>query len=444
MNFTRASLRRKLAGLAELAGTPQRIIVAFSGGLDSMVLLHALATGAKVGNETLFAVHITHGLHEDSDDWLRFCESVAGELGVEFASLEAVVDRSTGQGLEAAARRARYGALRNFVSRNDWLFSAHHRDDQAETLLLNLMRGSGPAGLAGIGEVQPIAEGWLVRPLLDYSRRDLLAYAERFELTWIDDPSNEDRSFDRNYLRHEILPRLDERWPEASTRLQRSAVLASEAATMLDQLAELDRQNLGERPDALSLSGLLALPAERQRNLLRYIVRELGLPPPPAAVLASVVNELIPASEDAQPLVRWAGAEVRRYRDRVYVLAAEEDGFSPEPRKIESGSADLGHALGRLELRPGAARGLSDAVVNSGLTVRYREGGEKLKIDNQMHTKKLKSLLQEEGVVPWMREKLPLIYSSGELVAVADLWIAAHAASEPGTAVHWVDRPPLY
>ena len=215
MNFTRASLRRKLAGLAELAGTPQRIIVAFSGGLDSMVLLHALATGAKVGNETLFAVHINHGLHEDSDDWLRFCESVAGELGVEFASLAAVVDRSTGPGLEAAARRARYGALRNFVSRNDWLFSAHHRDDQAETLLLNLMRGSGPAGLAGIGEVQPIAEGWLVRPLLDYSRRDLLAYAERFELTWIDDPSNEDRSFDRNYLRHEILPRLDERWPEA-------------------------------------------------------------------------------------------------------------------------------------------------------------------------------------------------------------------------------------
>ena len=444
MSFTRESLRRKLAGLAELAGTPGRLIVAFSGGLDSTVLLHALATGAKVADESLLAVHVNHGLNENSNDWLRSCESVAGELGVPFESMDAIVDRSDGQGLEAAARHARYGVLRRFVTDSDWLLSAHHRDDQAETLLLNLMRGSGPAGLAGIGEVQPVAEGWLVRPLLDYSRRDLLEYAERFGLTWIDDPSNEDRSFDRNYLRHEILPRLDERWPKASTRLRRSAVLASEAATMLDQLAELDRQNLGERPDVLSLTGLLALPGERQRNLLRYVVRELGLPSPPAAVLTSVVNELVLASEDAQPLVQWAGAEVRRYRDRVYVLAARDDGFSPEPQEIRSGRADLGPDLGRLELRPGAAKGLSDAVVNSGLTVRYREGGEKLKIDNQIYTKKLKSLLQEEGVVPWMRERLPLIYSGDQLVAVGDLWIASDAFSTPGVGIRWSERPALH
>ena len=444
MSFSRKSLLGKLTGLAELAGPPDRMIVAFSGGLDSTVLLHALATSADAPGAQILAVHIDHGLQEGSGAWTEHCSRVAHELGVEFAGLSVDVDLESGQGVEGAARTARYDALRPLVARGDWLLSAHHKDDQAETLLLNLMRGSGPAGLAGIGEVQPFSSGWLVRPLLAYARRELCDYATRHHLKWIDDPSNEDRSLDRNYVRHEVLPVLEERWPGSSDRLRLSATLAGEAANLLDQLAEDDRANLGHRPDALSLARLRAMPAARQRNLLRYLIRELGLPSPPAKVLQSIVDDLVPAREDAQPLVEWPGAKVRRYRDAVYLLPGDTPLPAAGEMPFGGGRADLGPGLGQLTLQPRAGIGLRDSIVQAGLCVRFREGGEEIKLIGQTHTKKLKKLLQEEGVVPWMRDRLPLIYAGGELVAVADLWIAEGAASEPGPAVHWLDRPPLH
>jgi tRNA(Ile)-lysidine synthase len=292
--------------------------------------------------------------------------------------------------------------------------------------------------------VQPFAEGWLVRPLLSYSRRELQDYATAEGLAWIDDPSNEDRQFDRNYLRHEVMPRLEKRWPEASGRLLQSALLAGEAATMLDQLADTDLQSLSDRPERLSLAGLRALSSERQRNLLRYVVRELGLPAPPSRQLWSIVDDLIPAREDAQPLVEWPGVEVRRYRDCVYILAATPAAADDGSFVVPGNEIELGPGMGELLLRPGAAVGLSDAVVGRGLEVRYRQGGEEIKPVDQQYTKKLKKLLQEEGVVPWMRDRLPLVYSGNELVAVGDLWLAADAVSKPGTAVTWKNRPPIH
>jgi len=443
VSFDRQSLLRKLTGLADLAGQPSRLVVGFSGGLDSTTLLHALA--GDTGNGTpVLAVYVDHGLHDDSVNWGKQCKSVAQQMGVEFQSLVVRVDKDSGQGIEGAARAARYDALRDVVRNGDWLLSAHHKDDQAETLLLNLLRGSGPAGLAGIGEVQPFSDGWLVRPLLSYSRSELRNYATEHELSWIDDPSNEDRQFDRNYLRHEVLPKLEQRWPEASSRLRQSALLASEAAGLLDQLADADLQTLAERPDRLSLDGLRALPSARQRNLLRYVVRELGLPAPPSGQLTSIVTDLIPARDDAQPVVQWTGTEVRRYRDRVYLLPAMAGSEDSSPRWITGNALELGHGMGELRLETGAGTGLGENVVAAGLEVRFRQGGEEIKVLKQSHTKKLKKLLQEEGVVPWMRERLPLLYSNGELVAVADLWIASAAASEPGTAVHWKNRPPIH
>ena len=188
--------------------------------------------------------YVNHGLHQDSGRWGDHCEAIARSLNVEIERLAVDVMTDAGKGTEAAARTARYDVLRSLIQEGDWLLSAHHKDDQAETLLLNLMRGSGPSGLAGIGEVQPFSAGWLVRPLLPFSQSELRNYATQHELNWVDDPSNEDRQFDRNYLRHEILPRLEERWPEVSDRLLQSAVLAREAATMLDQLADDDLQAL--------------------------------------------------------------------------------------------------------------------------------------------------------------------------------------------------------
>jgi tRNA(Ile)-lysidine synthase len=444
VSFNRESLLRELDGLAALSADPTRLVIAFSGGLDSTVLLHALSVSSDVHGKSLLAVYIDHGLHEDSVRWGDHCEEFSRSLEVEFRRLEVDVMTDAGKGTEAAARSARYDVFRSLIREGDWLLSAHHKDDQAETLLLNLMRGSGPAGLAGIGEVQPFGSAWLVRPLLPFSQRDLRNYATQHELSWVDDPSNEDQQFDRNYLRHEVLPRLEKRWPEVADRLRQSAVLAGEAATMLDQLGDYDLQALGNRPDRLSLDALRALPSERQRNVIRYVVRELGLPAPPATQLRSIVADLLPAREDAQPLVQWKGAEVRRYRDQVYVL--------PENKSTPDGLAlpmpvtgiDLGAGMGELELAQDAAQGLAGQVIDAGLEVRFRSGGEEIKTVGQSHTKKLKKLLQDEGIVPWMRDRLPLLYSDGQLVAVADLWIASGAASEPGVAVRWKNRPPIH
>lgn len=448
MTFKHNDLLATLAEVAELAGRPTRYVIAYSGGLDSTVMLHALVASRDEHQTTLTAVHIDHGLHNDSAAWSQHCKAIADSFEVEFVDLKVDVDVDSGEGTEGAARRARYDAFRSFVCAGDWLLSAHHKDDQAETLLLNLMRGSGPAGLAGIGEIQPLAAGWLVRPLLSSSRSDLQVYATEHELDWIDDPSNEDRQFDRNYLRHEVLPRLEARWPDVASRLKRSAVLAGEASQLLDQLADADFRTLGGRPDRLALKRLQELPPERQRNVLRYVVRELGLPSPPATTLHSFTTDLIPARDDAQPVVTWSGAEIRRYRDNVYVLAAgtaaETDAVRPIAFGTATKSVALAPGLGDLDLEPGAASGLADAVVTRGLELRYRSGGEEIKPLGQAHTRKLKKLLQEEGVVPWMRDKLPLVYADGELVAVADLWIAASAASEPGTAIRWRNRPSLH
>lgn len=448
MSFDRENLLGKLTELAELTGKAERLVIAFSGGLDSTVLIHALATSREEHRIPLLAIHIDHGLHGDSADWCRHCETVVNSLGIDFDSMAVEVDARSSQGTEAAARAARYEAFRSAIRAGDWLLSAHHKDDQAETLLLNLMRGSGPSGLAGIGEIRPFAAAWLVRPLLAVSRSDLQSYADEHELAWISDPSNEDRQFDRNYLRHEILPRLEARWPAVANRLQRSASLAGEAAALLDQLADADFRNLGERPDRITLDKLRELPPERQRNLLRYVVRELGLPSPPAAQLHSVVTDLIPARDDGRPLVQWPGAEIRRYRGNVYVLPAESVDAVPAGKhatRVTSGSSiRLAPGHGELNLEPGAAHGLADAVVCGGLELRYRRGGEEIKLPGQSHTRKLKKLLQEEGIVPWMRQRLPLLYSGDKLVAVADLWIAANAVGEPGVAVRWHNRPALH
>jgi tRNA(Ile)-lysidine synthase len=443
VSFDLESLLRALRELAHLAGQPDRLVIAYSGGLDSEVLLHSLAGLRESFGAQLMALHVDHGLQDESQAWSELCAAHAADLGVECRVLQVAVDVGSGQGTEAAAREARYTAFRAEMRHGDWLLSAHHKDDQAETLLLNLLRGSGPAGLAGIGAVQPFGPAWLVRPLLSYSRDELRQYAVAHDLEWIDDPSNEDRSFDRNYLRHEVFPVLQARWPDASGRLRQSALLAGEAALLLDQLADSDLQSLGARADRLSVSGLRALDEERQRNVLRYTVRELGLPAAPASVLHSIVTDLLPAREDAQPIVQWDGAEARRYRDQVYLFPQSARSGPARTSPFAAGCAELGPGLGLLRLDPGADQGLSKAVVEAGLEVRWREGGEQIKQAGQAYTKKLKKLLQEEGIVPWMRDRLPLVYSSDRLVAVADLWIADEAASSPGTAIHWDDRPAL-
>lgn len=441
MTFSPELLQACLAELENQAGKPSRYVIAFSGGLDSTALAHALSS-AKTGVPVV-AIHVDHRLHEDSARWSEHCKVFAQSLGIEYRSRAVTVQLESGKGPEASAREARYTALHAELEHGDWLLSAHHREDQAETLLLNLVRGSGPAGIAGIGAVRRFGPGWLARPMLYTDQASLRDYADLHGLDWIDDPSNTDRRFDRNFLRHDILPRLKARWPDIAARLQRSATHAGEAATLLSDLAAIDLETLGSRPEHLPIDGLLAMTPGRQRNLLRYSLRLLGLSTPTALQLERILGEVIAAREDAQPHVSWPGASVRRYRNGLYLLP-EVLADAPISGPINGESVVLGAGLGILRFESGAERGLSAELFERGLHFNVRHGGEEIRPDGQGHTRKLKKLLQEEGVVPWMRDRLPLVFSGERLVAVGDLWIAADAASTPGVAVRWSDRPALH
>lgn len=446
MTFDSAELFRKetLCRLQSLTGevAPARWIVAFSGGIDSTVLLHALA---KSGSGThVVAVHIDHGLHPDSPAWASHCQAVAKNLGVAYTGLAVTVDESASGGLEAAARDARYTAFREIVEVNDCLLSAHHQDDQAETLLLNLMRGSGVTGLAGIGARRNFGKGLLLRPLLGVPLQDLKSYAASEQLEWIEDPSNRDTRFDRNFLRLEILPALASRWPAVAERLRRSAELVGEASELLDDLADADLAAVGT-DNRLSIDQLQGLSAPRQRNVIRRAIRRCGVPAPPGRRLQQIVDELIPARPDAQPLVCWSGVEVRRYRNELFILPQpSRTSLSAGGTLLANGQrVSMGGKLGALQLVDTDSPGISPEIAAAGLEIRFREGGETIRVAGHQSPQKLKGLLQEAGIVPWMRSRVPLLYRGENLVAVADLWIDAQSTAEPGYVVQWHDAPRL-
>ncbi len=444
MNLDARFLHDRLLEYESVAGKPQRFIVAFSGGLDSTVLLHAMAANRAIREVPLLAAHVDHGLHPGSGTWDSHCRAVAETLGVDYISRKVQVSRSAEGGPEAAAREARYAVLGSLMQQNDWLISAHHEHDQAETLLLNLLRGSGLTGIAGIPPLREFATGYLVRPMLGVPAAKIRAYADTHHLDWIDDPSNADTAFDRNYLRREILPALAARWPAVVTRLGHSADLAAEASELLAELADLDIA-VSPAPDRLDIRVLAPLSRARQRNTIRRAVQRVGLPAAPATCLYQAVHELIPARTDAQPLVAWPGGEFRRYRDHLYILAPMPD-LEPCPQALlqPDHAVDLGAGQGYLVLEAGQAGGMDRSVAARGLEVRYRHGGEEIALAGQAHRHKLKKLLQDEGVVPWMRERVPLLHVGGRLAAVADLWVAAEFAAKDGYAVRWLNRPALY
>jgi tRNA(Ile)-lysidine synthase len=435
-----------LAQLAVLMGSdvPSRWLVAYSGGIDSTVLLHALVACRHELQQKILAVHIDHGLHNDSPQWTEHCRRTAGELKVDFLSHKVEVPVNSGTSTEAAAREARYAALAALMLDGDCVLSAHHEDDQAETLLLNLTRGCGLAGIAGIGARQPFSRGYLLRPLLDVSGQAILAYAKQNKLDWIQDPSNTDTRFARNYLRREVMPLLASRWPAVATKFKLSADLASEGSQLLNELADLDLA-VHEGPGRLSIPEFRTLSLARQRNALRRAVQLCGLPPAPASSIAQALHGLIPAREDAQPLVRWQGAELRRYRNQLFVLPERTARMTAANAVLlpDGNLLELGNGMGALELAASADTGIAPALVAQGLQLRYRQGGEEIRLAGHNITHKLKNLLQQEGILPWMRDRLPLLYADNELVAVADLWVAAGCAAQQGLIVNWQRRPAI-
>ena len=406
-----------LISASALAGTgDSALVVGLSGGMDSVVLLHALATLGEARSRGVRAVHVHHGLHADADEWLRHCEVVCEALEVPLRSVRVDVPRDSGEGIEAAARHARHATFAAELGDGEVLALAHHRDDQAETFLLRALRESGVDGLGAMRSWRRFARGWLWRPLLAHSRVQLLAYARLHDLRWIDDPSNSDSRFDRNFLRQQVLPLLGERWPHVHAALARSAELSAEAA---DLLAEEDVRCLAYLRTAdvnvISREGLQALPPARRARVLRRWIAELGLPPLPAEGIAQIEAQVLVARDDADPCFRWHGAELRAWRDLVHAGQVRQPlaiGWSCE----WDGTAPLSLPDGSALLLLGASG------FDRSLRVHARQGGERITLPGRDHSHTLKHVLQDLGVPPWVRERLPLLSAnSGELLAAGDL-----------------------
>lgn len=398
------------------------LLVAYSGGMDSSVLLHALADIPQARERGLSAIHVHHGLHRDSGRWSSHCESVARTLQVPLRVVRARVDEKAGCGLEAAARDARMSAFAETLQRGQILVLAHHADDQAETVLLKLLRGAGPEGLGGMRDRRGFAGGLLWRPLLRLPRRTLQDYAQARQLVWIDDPSNADTKLRRNYLRLEIIPRLRRHWPQMHAAIGHSAAWARDAAEYIDVQA---RRVLNEIRDdanhALRWKAWLALPDALRDPVLRVWLRSMDLDEPSHVQVAELHRQLTGAATDRAPSLRWANTEIRRYREHIYAMHALvavpfdwQTGWDGQPLRLPTGD--------RLRLQPQPA---VHAWPGDASRVRFRRGGERFKPVGSPHTRELRILLQELAMPPWQRERMPLLYLGDELVAVGDRLLSA-------------------
>ena len=418
-----------------------RYVVAYSGGLDSTVLLHAAIS--QLGSDVQ-AIHVHHGLSDEADNWVEHCKATCAALGCYLHVAYAEVKGIPEHGLEAAARDARYAAFSEHLDTQDLLLLAQHADDQAETLFLQLLRGSGPAGLAAMPDLADKKHYQIARPLLSSKRETIRAYAIEHELSWIEDPSNADTAIRRNYLRHEVMPLIEKEWPSYRANLQRSAELNAEASALLDERAIEDLSSTcSGQGGELCLDALLELSPARQRNLLRYWIKQSGRPLPSQAQLESIQRDVIGAQGDAMPLMRWADVELRRYRNLLFLMPQLSERPDEAPICWQPPQAlVLPEGCGTLTTHCATAAGLRQQ--SGPFTVRFNRQGESIKTEFFNHHKKLKKLFQEAGIPPWVRERMPLIYHGDNLVAVADRWVAADYVAqggEEGWQIIWNDTP---
>jgi tRNA(Ile)-lysidine synthase len=446
MSFSPERLREALERvLAEAGVVPTGHLVALSGGLDSTVLLAALAAVAVPESLPLRAIHVDHGLHPDAARWSGHSRALAGRFGVSCEIVRVDAWPAHGASPEAAARAARYAAFEARLRPGELLLAAHHGDDQLETVLLQWLRGGGMRAVAGMRPVIPFAAGWLVRPLLDFTREELRHWAEEQRLEWLEDPSNADPRFDRNYLRLEVLPAIRARWPAAARTVGRVAAQAADAIDVEADVAAVDLAAVAQG-ETLELARLELLPAARQRLVLRAWLRARALDPPSVATLEALRHDMLVAAARRLPESRWPGVVVRRYRGRLYASATEVDGPHWEPGSWPEGTAfDLG-AWGSLEMREATGQGLSRERCGGPLEVVPRPEGAAFRPFGSAHHRELRKWLQERGVLPWRRAGLPCVRAGGEIVAIGDLACGGGLAAgpdEPSWRIVWHDRPTL-
>ncbi|AHG19192.1 tRNA(Ile)-lysidine ligase [Chania multitudinisentens RB-25] len=406
--------------LAQL-GDKRQLLVAFSGGLDSSVLLHLLVQLRQLQPELILrAVHIHHGLSRFADEWVVHCQQQCEAWQVPLMVHYVQLDKRAG-GLEAAARAARYAAFSDTLAVNETLLTAQHLDDQCETFLLALKRGSGPAGLSAMAAETQLGNHALLRPLLGHSRQQLEEYAHLHHLCWIEDDSNQDSRFDRNFLRLDVLPLLNERWPHFASATARSASLCAEQEQLLDELLAEQLTLLLNKEKSLAIAGLQACSPARRSALLRRWIALFGVAMPAREQLTRIWNEVANCREDAEPQLQLGNYQIRRFRQRLYLLPLMVDLHALQLPWAHQSELELPDGLGTL------IAGEGDNLVrvpqaHERVSVRFAAKG-RVRILGRTGSRHIKKLWQELGVPPWQRERIPLIYYDEQLIAALDVFV---------------------
>jgi tRNA(Ile)-lysidine synthase len=451
-------LKRFQISLESLYTLPEnaRYVIAYSGGVDSHVLLHC----CKKLDIPLCAVHVHHGLQSAADYWVNHCQNICDALDVPLQVIYVDAKQKRGKSPEEAARNARYEALQKSLDEGDCLLTAQHLNDQAETLLLQLFRTATSAGLSAMPECRQIGNNVHVRPLLSFPREEIENYAEENGLHWIEDPSNQDATFDRNYIRTNLVPLLESRWPEITVQLSKVAKLQANNLQVLEDMAAIDLANsitepvyrstgsLYEVVSVISITALKQLSSPRLLNVLRsWIIQTIESrhrrTSPTRNLLEEIEKTVINAQQDASPVIVFSGFEFRRYQNNLYLLLAkwpqtvidavvrsEVEWLLQSPLVIPEWRIQL-VAVSK------AGEGIQQDLFHEPLKISFREGGEIFHPAGRQHSQSLKKLLQAEGVPPWERDTLPLLYYKDELVAVAGIWVATKYAAK-GNEAGWV------
>ena len=430
-----------LSHLAALLTPDARYVLAFSGGLDSTVLLHPLVCWQQQHPQVhLRALHVHHGLSPNADSWAAHCLQICQQWGIPLAVLPVLVDGRE-QGIEAAAREARYQALFQQLQPGECLLTAQHLDDQCETLLLALKRGSGPAGLAGMPAQRSLGEKQHLRPLLGISRQQLEAWAAEHQLSWIEDESNADCRYDRNFLRQRVIPELQARWPHFNAAAARSAALCGEQEQLLDELLAEQLTQLTDEQGRLTFTSLLSMSEARRHALLRRWIAGQGGAMPSRDALLRITREVMQSREDAQPCLNFGAFELRRYRQHLYWLPPQ-DSLSQHLLTWDdrSQALQLPDQLGELLARSDVPQ-LRFPAADEQVSVRFQAQGY-FHLQGRMGGREMKKLWQEASIPPWQRERIPLIYYNQTLICAPGLFITREgaASNEQGWQAIWLKQ----
>jgi len=398
-----------------------RFIIALSGGLDSMVLLH-LISKAKRSSDEVKAIHVNHNLNENSKEWVDFVTDACKKYKLPLI-IKSINPKQEGFGLEAEARDQRYMKFKEIILDNECLLTAHHLDDQIETILYRIFRGTGLDGLRSIRQNTKFGKGLLCRPLINVPREAIEQYAKLNNIKWIEDPSNKNIDFDRNYLRNNIIPSIKKRWPKAQRAITRLSFLAESNQKLLHELAKEDIGEI-EKLNVLDMGILSNKSSLRINNIFRFMILKNNMGVPSLKILEKGIETLLKAKSDS-PIVTWNGYSIRRYKNTLYFFNPDFEQHEKKPIKMKwviDETIKLGGERGSIQAKFIKGEGIALNKCPKSLEIKYRKGGEQIKPSGHKITKSLKNLFQENNVLPWVRDQIPLVYLDDELISVGDLW----------------------